>query len=187
MGPAVILWQDSKFFLSYYFLRNKTSQVDRKRKMHLELNLANFLTNSSKIDGHLETTSSRRLSLHRASLLFRLLLFSFFFYLHKHDWNINVFLKLSIMLPISITCTVFDKHGGFFCSVSTRIWCDLSATGLGAVWALSVACREGLPLEQEQWGRERVPSMSTQAWHPSRRWGLLISCRAAGGQCAASM
>ena len=112
MGPAVILMQDSKFFLSFLFLRNKTSQVDRKRKMHLELNLTNFLTNSSKIDDHLETTSSRRLSLHRASYFFDF--FSFLSFLFAQTWlKHNVFLKLSIMLPISITCMVFDKHGDF--------------------------------------------------------------------------
>ena len=66
--------------LSFLFLRNKTSQVDRKRKMHLELNLANFLTNSSKIDGHLETTSSRRLSLHRASYFLDFLSFLSFLF-----------------------------------------------------------------------------------------------------------
>ena len=65
------------FFLSF-FLHNKTSQVDRKKEMHLELNLANFLTNSSKIDGHLETTFSRRLSLHRAGYFFDFSFLSFF-------------------------------------------------------------------------------------------------------------
>ena len=169
MGPAVILPQDSKFLPFFLSLQQGKSSW-QKEKMHLELNLANFLTNSPKIDGHLETTCSRRLCLHRSGYFFDF--FSFlFFYLHKHDWNVMCSWSCLLCYPFQLLVRCLISMG-IFCSVSTHIWCDLSATGLGAVWALSVACREDYRL-----------SRSSEAGSGSRPWVPKRDIPLAGGDC----
>ena len=80
--------------------------------MHPELDLANFLTNSSKIDGHLETASSRRLSLHKAGYFSDF--FSFFlFYLRKHDWNIMCSWSCLLCYPFQLLVRCLISMGIF--------------------------------------------------------------------------
>ena len=169
MGPAVILMQDSKFFLCYFFATKQVKLTEREKCIW-----SSILRISWQILPKLMATLRpplldvflyTELATLSTSCLF------FLFYLRKHDWNIMCSWSCLLCYPFQLLVWCLISMG-IFCSVSTRIWCDLSATGLGAVWALSVACREDYRL-----------SRSSEAGSGSRPWVPKRDIPLAGGDC----